>query len=250
MNNKFKTKFIHFFTIKKDVLILAITSFFIIVLNEFFLKYLELNNKFFTDFLQIIVKLSYSYFSAFLFYFIIVHLPKERKKIKAYHFINSKIGLLSDEIGVMLSKILIDPKESLNNIKKDINREDFLMLCQINDNLNLISIDNKIYRNKSEYAFYVIKEIYTKSHELLLYGDIIENDIFIALIDLNYFCNAFISSYSSHKFEKNPLDGENLRSTIGFDLYKLYVMNNSLNASRNNFARKYWFNKPDLKQNK
>lgn len=249
MNNKFKTKFIHFLTIKKDVLILAITSFVIIVINEFFLKYLGLNNKFFTNLLQILVKLSYSYFSAFLFYFIIVHLPKERKKI-AYHFINSKIGFLNDEIGTMLSKILIDSKESSNNIKKDISKEDFLMLCQINENLKLIIIDNKVYRNRSEYAFYIIKEIYPKSHELLLYGDIIENDIFIALTDLNYFCNAFISLYSTHKFEKNPLDGDNLRSTIGFDLYKLYILNNSLNASRNNFARKYWFNQPDLKRNK
>jgi hypothetical protein len=39
----------------------------------------------------IYLKICYSYFSAFLFYYLVVYAPRERRRVKSFRYINNKI---------------------------------------------------------------------------------------------------------------------------------------------------------------
>ena len=85
-----------------------------------------------------------------------------------------------------------------------------------------------------------MKTIHNKTHELMLYNDVIENNVFIALSNLNYFCVGFMSKGEIYFRDKNFFDDKNLHQSSGMDLYKLYILNQKLNNERNRFARKYF----------
>ena len=125
-----KVKLNVFYTLNRGVLYLAMLSFSIILIYEFLLKYVAAINNFQFNTGQIVIKLSYSYVSAFLFYFIIIHLPREKKKIGAFHFVNSRLGMLSQEINLMFSKIFFEDEEFFVELRKDLTRADFFELCK------------------------------------------------------------------------------------------------------------------------
>lgn len=227
-----------FYTLKKEVVFLAILSISVILLNEFLFKDIYSFSKFQYNLGQIIIKLSYSYTSAFLFYFIIVHLPKESKKVKTFNFMNSHLGMLNQYINQVFTNVFFGPENFYDELKREISREDFLKLCFHTDNTQILEVKNphlnKTFTNRCHYINYEAKLIYDKTHELMLYNDILESEVFTALANLNYNCNILLS------LDPSFFNEANLRNIFGINLYNIFILNQNLNKARIKFAKKYY----------
>jgi hypothetical protein len=90
---KFKLRVIksRFNSIKKEVLFLAIIAISSVLLLDVFLKSFPALNLFMYNIGQVYTKLCYSYFSAFIFYLLVVHFPRERRRVKSFRFLSNNI---------------------------------------------------------------------------------------------------------------------------------------------------------------
>jgi hypothetical protein len=118
-------------TLRKDVLFFGTISIISILLTELLLKYIPSFSRLHYDIGQVYIKFCYSFTSALLFYFIVVHLPREKRKLKSYRYINNKIARIDHELRILISLISsasdfkIEPKsltiQELENACKKIN---------------------------------------------------------------------------------------------------------------------------------
>jgi hypothetical protein len=78
-----------------------------IVAYEFWLVQVivEASNRVLYHFLSLISKLSYSYIAAFVFYFVAVHLPKERRKSKLFLYLNNRFAGVHHDILYLFSNL-------------------------------------------------------------------------------------------------------------------------------------------------
>jgi hypothetical protein len=83
-------------TIKKPLLILAVLALLSIFFTEFKLNEIPEPIKGLSILRNIFIKFCFSYLSAFLFYFLISHLPNEKLKAKMFRFLNNKLFRLTD----------------------------------------------------------------------------------------------------------------------------------------------------------
>jgi hypothetical protein len=100
-------------SIRKDIFVLAIVSFASIFLIELWLINIPAPYNFFHTIGNIYLKLCYSFFSAFLFYYLVIHLPKEKRKLKVFRQISNKISVINLQTFSLINTVLggeIDPK--------------------------------------------------------------------------------------------------------------------------------------------
>lgn len=105
----------------------AAISIIVILLIEFGLNKIPAYSEFMYDFGVIILKLSYSFFSAFIFYFLVVHLPKEKRKANSYRILQNSITSLYNNLYLLLvSALKIEDSDNLT-------LEQFLKVCELTD---------------------------------------------------------------------------------------------------------------------
>jgi hypothetical protein len=128
----------------------------------------------------------YSVIASFVFYYIMVYLPQERKKVKLLSAIHRKTVLIDDLVRDLFHKLRI---RSHNRDYKEFNSELNEILIAINPD-DTISIDDWEYENWHQYL-YVLKEklidiirSITVYHEFLEVGYLAELSILeIRLLD-------------------------------------------------------------------
>lgn len=172
---------------------IVLYEFFDIGLICFLLKISLSTKSILSTFFSILSKLSYSYCSAFIFYFFAVFLPKEKKRQKLYiHFHNHCQHLYSEIKGLYKStayycgvRIEIEPF--------------FIFTCDF-DNINSklpfsAHWEKRDFNNWESYIDWKAKRVFDHINQLLPYFDLMPSDIVghIASIEAafrNYLCHS------------------------------------------------------------
>ena len=118
----------------------------------------------------IVEKLSLSYISAFIFYFLVVHIKTQKDKANIYTYINKKVYMV---IGSCLGLINELSKSSNINLKEKYPNSEELtqMFLKINPNENaplLLSVTSNIYANWIQYFEYYKKRSNDATEKIFL----------------------------------------------------------------------------------
>src|ERR1017187_7878839 len=115
---KFKMKVIksRLMSLRREVLFFDATALFSIFLVDIFLIRFQAFNRTMFYVGQVYIKLCYSYFSAFIFYFLVVHAPRERRRIKSFRFLSNKISVMYRDIYFLFPELFKKPDLKINEL--------------------------------------------------------------------------------------------------------------------------------------
>lgn len=213
-------------------------SFFTILSIELFLNKYPANSEFQYNFGRIIIKICYSYFSASLFYFLIVFLPKERKKLKVFRFLNNTIHLIKGQKDGLILEIIKFTKPNTLVLNKEISLKEISFYCGKVDPNKPIKFGK--YLNNYDNYFELINQraLKIKSHinDLIAVNELLDDELFLSISNIN---NIVTESLKADKIEQILMnDLSHLSYTIN-DLN--FEVNELENIFRNGFHKKYAF---------
>jgi hypothetical protein len=176
-----------FITVRKDIQYPAIVAISSIIIGDIFLKHTPAFSQLQYDVGQLFIKLCYSFTSAFIFFFIVVHMPKERRKVRVYRFVNNKTLAIDREVRNMMEQLsnssginLLSKLKRLELKESDINQAELEEACRrINPNTALISQGGlgRHFSSWFDYLDFTGDNIKTYIQELLALNDSIDNDL-------------------------------------------------------------------------
>lgn len=105
----------NFRTLRKELKCIFWLSLIIIILAEFFV----FRNQFLKSFANILVKLSYSYISALIFYYLVVHFKRQNEKRKFYPILNIRLKNISHHESI-IENALIESSQNQKFNKLDL----------------------------------------------------------------------------------------------------------------------------------
>jgi len=127
--NKYKILFRYHYTVVKNrivslgmTLFLAIIAFSSILIIELCLGEIPAVNALCYKIGKVYLSICYSFLSAIVFYFIVVHVPKENRKANMYRFLNNKINSIDIKVRTIVSEIGISSLQKLDVLKPDENK--------------------------------------------------------------------------------------------------------------------------------
>lgn len=165
-------------TVKIYLLVFFFISLLLTILVSFnYIPYFYYN----TPLGTILFRLSMSYISSFIFYFIVVHLPKQKDRDYIYQYIKNDVCNIIDE-GKMLSKTLKE-QSNIDFVSKYPQKEKIEFICKSINSQNWINIMDQS-RLKT---FTAINDIYSKmpfiEGELIYLVDNIKDCLYFERID-------------------------------------------------------------------
>lgn len=169
----------------KIILLISILS---ILLIEFFLNKYPSKFQWQYDFGVIWLKLCYSYFSAFIFYYLVVYAPKERKRVKAFVLITNNIGRIIGLQRLILEFLYTELNPNTQNHPIDYSEEDIRDICKrINPKAPiLISYFGKIsFNNHYEFLNHFLNRMKTSISETIVLYDLLDDEILSNLALIN-----------------------------------------------------------------
>jgi|GEM_PF-4150123 len=197
-------------TIKKVVLVPALISLFSIII-------IELNNIcFFGSVLaQIYLKICYSYFSAFIFYVLVVHLQKEDRRIKTYLLINNNVGDMSLYLRYFLEdffKLKSGDKTLIQWDKlQEYGKKDYVdKLNQIGNSKPQNTLYNEDFTNYYGYLFSCAEKIKNRALEIVFLEETLSNDFLDYLVKIINYSNKVLDFKNSTQNDLGFL-GSNLK---------------------------------------
>jgi hypothetical protein len=223
-----------YFGIRKEVRYLFVVSFVGIIVIEFwFNKYYPIY-PFQYDFGNVFLKLCYSYVSAFVFYFLIVYSPKERKRVKSFRFVNNKINRINNLIqGV----IIVIFKASDPTIEK-LSETNFSEFQKYFDKVNPVTSvefhETGIILHKTYYEFlnYKMKILESNVQQLILINDLLNDELFLNLVNMNDIISKMFPDYKigtekslimySHSFYELNFERKELIKNFRKDFHPKY----------------------------
>jgi len=173
--NKTYIKFSRFITFNKWLTFICIISIFSI----FFIELIPKRDGLLNNLCQIYLKLCYSFFSASIFYFIVVHIPRERRKVKSFIFINNKYASIDDELDLLIRAISKNSGISLDLRKPKLEDYKNALIKITPQNIVLPILESNIPVNNWWEYFCYKGEIIRK----LIFDLLVLNEIF----DLRFF---------------------------------------------------------------
>ena len=126
-----KTSRARFFGVRKELRILFLLSITSILSIELILKDIQVVYQYQYEIGVIYLKICYSFLASFLFYYLVVHLPKERKRVKGFRFIASKIVSINFTINDVILKTYRITNPTIRYVSYPINQEDITEKCKI-----------------------------------------------------------------------------------------------------------------------
>ena len=191
MKHFFKLIKIRFKAINSVVVSLFILSIVSVIFTELYLNNVPSFNNLQFKIGTIYIKLCYSYVSAFLFYYLIVFLPKEKKKIIGYVHINNKIMFIDELLGQMLY-IAVYQDEADINLKKHYGKFDKgdidLYLRKnyppIGENNGRSFTNLKLNKNTLNNLNAIINKTIIYIDNVLLLNDLIDNEVLFYLLSI------------------------------------------------------------------
>lgn len=222
--------------LRNEVKFLLILSVFSIIVIEFLLSKIQPKYDFQYDFGVIYLKLCYSYFSAFIFYYIIVYTPRERKRIKSYRYLTNKLYAIDDVVENIIISIyrVIEPQTT--NLDAEISKEDIKKICkQINPQLpitiNLIKFTT--YKNHYEFLNFQTNKIKLLISELIILNEILDENVFQGLTNINDLITNFLT------FDINVSANKDMEY-LSNSLYELHFESKELmNIFNKNYRHRY-----------
>ena len=165
-----KDKLILFRTLRKDITILFFICLATIICIDFWLINIPEKFTYGAKIGVIVEKLSLSYISAFIFYFLVVHIKTQKDKANIYTYVNKKVNMV---IGSCIGLINELSKASNINLKEKYpNSEELTQIfLKINPNENaplLLSATSSIYANWIQYFEYSKKRSNDATEKIFL----------------------------------------------------------------------------------
>lgn len=181
MNLIHKTKIVlsRIETLHKSILIPAFVFIISIFFIELKLKYIPAYNEIQYNLWQIYLKICYSFTAATLFYFIVVHLPREKRKLKSVRYINNKSANIAHEISSLLITIGDRSGIALYTVKPNLQEyEKACGLINPQNKLWTINEPNVLFNNWFEYINFKGENIRKLISELFVLNDILDPEYF------------------------------------------------------------------------
>lgn len=196
--------------LRLELKIIFVISVFSILSIEFLLNKYPAKYQWQYDFGVIWLKLSYSYLSAFIFYYIVVYLPKERKRVRTFVLINDNILGVCDTITIILETLHKQTDKSLTKYPTEYTQSMIYDICKkVHPNNTVIVdiLDKRQFENTYTFMTYYIDRIKELIRVLIVFYDILDDNIVsniayihsnidrMSLIDLTKFGNKSIGIY-------------------------------------------------------
>lgn len=222
---------LRFIGLRKEIKFLFLLSVLSILIIEFDLG-LKTDNHFLNDIGKIWLKLCYSYFSAFIFYYLVVYLPKERKRNSTYRYLYNKLFSIDEIVNYIIITIFKEIDPTISNLNNDIKKVNIVEICkQINPNnpINIDLIEFSEFNNHYEFFNFQTNKIKLLISELLILNDILDENTLRSLTNLN---DNITTSFS---FDINIPQNQDMKY-LSRGLYELYFESKEM---VNNFTENY-----------
>lgn len=225
-------------SLKRILVVFLLIAITVIIGVDFYLIDLLSNNKVFSQILDFTTQLSYAYLSAFIFYFLVVHLPEENRKVRAYRPLNNKILTIHRELQE-INFLVLDATNYKHREQKhqfsitDLSFEEYHEYAkQTNPQYPpKLAFHKQPFSNWFEFLNYKSTKIKKLIEDLLLLNTILDGDVLRLLLYIEdemgkvYFDsrlgNTTLESFSLALY-KASFDCEDLIQTF-FKRYKRYV---------------------------
>jgi len=235
--------------LRNDIKYLFFTSFGSILLIEFVLKKIQPWSQFQSDFGVMYLNLCYSYFSAFVFYYLIIFAPMERRRINTLRYVNNNLLTIKELAGGILITLVNQVKPS-TEIPSGFTQESIIKICkQINPNSPLTHDFREPITFRSHYEFINFKTVKILSlvRELIILNDLLDEELLRGLTNVNDAIQRLTLKINIPP--KEDMDME----FLGGSLYNLYQESNELvYYFKKIYDKKYSFqyHKNEIERNK
>lgn len=225
------------FSIRKDLLLLLVTSLSAIILINFWLIQIPGKYDFQYTIGQFFLKLSFSYIAAFIFYFLVIHLPKQERKSNSYIFLLNNIVRIDYILNDLLTTIKFnaypnwDIDERVNYSIWKVNKEDLAKSCKEVNPHNRVKTIIPYYpyfENWFDFINFQVVKIQSFIDPILILNDNVDNEVLEKLTE-------FMDVLKYIHFERIVMGNTTLEIYSG-ELYK--IANNYKKLSRS-FKKNY-----------
>lgn len=193
----------------KSILLLFLVTFISIVVIEFWLINIPALVNFFAIMGVVYLKICYSFFSAFIFYFLVVHIPKEKRKLKAFRLISNKVHTINSHVFNLINALFfrkLDRKDIY-----EVKAENIIEACKKNNPNSAIQVTNydsasyeKItYNNWFDFFASTASSIKSIIKDILILNESVDAGLLEALTNLD---DSIRWLTYENKFEKNDLE--------------------------------------------
>nr|WP_315145274.1 hypothetical protein [uncultured Flavobacterium sp.] len=228
----FKITNLRFIGLRSEIKFLLKLSVFSILSIEFILNKIQPLYNFQYDFGVIYLKLCYSYFSAFVFYYLVVYSPRERRRIKSFRYLNNKLLTIDKIVKNILLSIFREIEPETTTLKPDIKKEDIRVICkQVNPQLpiTLNLIEFTTFKNHYDFLNFQTKKIKLLISELIILNEILDENVFQGLTNINDIITNFLT------FDINIFANQDMEY-LSHSLYDLHFESNEM---ANHFIKNY-----------
>ncbi len=168
-------------TLRKDVLYPALHFLCSIFFIELFSSYNSTNSNLQNNLWQIYLKICYSFTSATIFYFIVVHIPKERRKVKLYRYIKNKSAAIHLEVRSLIQTVNQVAGTSLNTESSLEDFEDALIKIVPKQKVTSMVDSGMLFNDWYEYLDFRGNKIKNNIRELLQLNESIDAEFLLYL---------------------------------------------------------------------
>jgi hypothetical protein len=155
-------------------------SFVSIIAIEFYFIDKEAPTKFVFHLGQFYLKLCYSFLSSFIFYFLIVHLPKEKRKVKLYLHLQNKMATIYNDVCFFVRDLSSVSGVELDSRFLDISKEQMeSALKKINPQLETSYAIGSfvIFHKWHDYLVHLKKILKENIDDIVVYGDSVDSEV-------------------------------------------------------------------------
>ncbi|KIA97765.1 hypothetical protein OA93_12315 [Flavobacterium sp. KMS] len=219
-------------TLADEIKFTFLISFSLIIIIEFGLGEFNAFNDFCYRFGQFILKLSYSFTAASIFYFLVQHMPKERKRIKLHGLLSYKIRNIEMQITYLIKDLLGD------NELKTIKEISLIKCSNLLADLSVdkeINIDNMLIKgtySNEEYFKLSIANTLNFCDEILEYNEYVDTKAIHRIAQIKSSCENITRLNIYHKTN-------NLRK-YDFDFYNIIQHNLKLEEAIQSYSKNYY----------
>lgn len=219
-------------TVPKEIKFIFITSLPLILLIELVFNQFEAVNSFFYSFGQLILKLSYTCTTTTIFYFLVQHLPKEKKRIKLHFLLTYKLTHIENQI-ILVAKELFGTKDS--QMISEITQVECSELFRALISNETCTVDNLYIKGtftKREYFKLSISNILQLCNEALVFNDVLDSIIIHKVSIIKNYCenilrlnvyrddvNLFLYHYDFYHLIKSSIELQEAFQKYTLDYY-------------------------------
>ncbi|WP_433777739.1 hypothetical protein [Flavobacterium anhuiense] len=175
-------------TLPKEIRIIFTISFPLIVFIELIFGQFTAYNYFWYSFGQFVLKLSYTCATTTIFYFLVQHLPKEKKRIKLHLLLSFKIGHIENQIQLLAKELFGDDEFKLIKQLTLIKCSKIFSTLETNATRTVNGFYIKGTFTNQEYFKASISNILQLCDEVLVFNDVLDSKIIHQVSRIKNYC--------------------------------------------------------------